>query len=172
MFNVIPPINGRNVGFAPQKNKFASSTNNLAPMKSDTVSFSGVKPVKFSDVYLDRMTHSMYLSKNSLTNSLKDTNPKMVMSVISDKVGELFAKRMDYLGYTRKTEFGSYTLAEHDDFSKTLSFHEKGEHRNKFVVDWTKQFNEIKKVVNTENYEFNAVKENLYEVLKKHNLMK
>jgi len=172
MFNVIPPITSRNVGFMPQNNRISKPLSNLAPLKADAVSFTGIMPVRFDELHLDCMTSKFYLNKKSISSALEGASPEVVMHILAEEVGELLAKRMDFLGYTPKTKFGSSCHAVHDDFPKTLNLHEKGKNRDILQVDWTKEYNGIRKLIAESGHETEEAKEKLFSLFQKYKLMK
>lgn len=172
MFNVIPPITSRKVGFSPQNNRFSAPAGNLAPLAADTVSFTGIMPVRFKELHLDSMSGKFYLNKKSISEALEGASPEVVMHILAEEVGELLAKRMDYLGYTPKTKFGSSCHALHDDFPKTLNLHEKGNNRDILQVDWTKEYNGIRKLITESGYETAEAQEKLFGLFQKYKLMK
>ena len=172
MFNVIPPISSRKVSFTPQNNRYSSAPNNLAPLKADTTSFTGATQFKFDDLYKICRANKFSLSKTTISRALEESDSENVMLVLSEKIGDVLAKRMNHSKYTSNTIFGSsiHTIAENTP--KVLVLHERANPREIQHVDWTNEYNEIKKVVSGYEVDANKTTEQLFELLQEYNLMK
>jgi len=187
MFNVIPPISPRQVGFAPQKNKFAYSPNNLAPLKADTTSFTGVQQIGFEKICGKFPDSNLYLSEIKIAKKIREAVPEDYMHVLSREIAEIAAKRLDFNGVIKKAESGSFGHPPHtQNYPGKISepsiftFHPSRKNTERYSMDWSEQYQGIQNVFEetgtkqnytATKYNFESAKDKLYTELRKLGLM-
>lgn len=142
--------------------KLNVANNNLSPLKADTTSFTGITEIKkiaFSELSKEDFPDRFYLRAGSILSRLKWIQGQSLMEDLPMDVGDLMARRMNFLGlrsgFPERTRCGGYSYGFDEDSPKFLELHEvltkklggaKNEH--KFQIDWTEQFNAINKILN------------------------
>lgn len=151
---------------------------NLAPLKADTVSFSGVEKLPLEALKSKDFTPSLYIGLGKLKDNMAFMTGEELMYNLTETVGELIAKRMKFLEISDRIKCGAFSVGMSENSPKFFKLHDVVTKKNggkncerKFEVDWTSQYNVLKKILDTPEKLTSEAKVNLTKALEEFNLL-
>ncbi len=186
MINLIsrqPSLNCKRIN-NNNSNIFSSGNcGNLAPLKVDTTSFTSFRRVDFSTLSNDNFPFQMYFNEAKILNKLSKHTGKEIMQQLPMEIGDLMAKRMEFLGkfsgFAERIKCGAFSFALTENGPKYFKLHDIVQKKDggksmerQFRLDWTKQYDLIMKNLDTPEKLTEEAKTQLLQTLTDLNLIK
>ncbi len=164
------PIIANRTGYSQQKNCYAPRLK--SELKSDTLSFTGMKQLTLSEINKVDFPRSMYLSKKAL--DMAENYGEHLFS----KIGKIMSKRLDFMGLTQDGVLGSFSYAENKNLPAKFVIHEKRAKSGRMQkpetleIDWSPAYKQIREVLDLSLQDPAALKKEIENVLISHKIIK
>lgn len=165
---------------AKSKNSYVN--NNLAPLKADTVSFRGntvYLKTNLSDINNNKFPDDLHLNLDQVYETFEKQQSYHRFEKFPFTLGELLAKRMNYLGLTENGFCGSISSGSDGRNINVMELDNTKKIEKSYEVNWTKEFEELQEFFEGgKNRLFGAsdsmeeIKKGLPEILKKQHWIK
>lgn len=151
-------------------------------LSRDKVAFTGIKKLGLEALVKKNIDFpdKLYVKSSVLKFRLKHNHPKEVLQDLPIQIGDLAAKRFQYLNdLDNRVVCGSISYGARPEMPKVFHLHDaflkkngNASEQNKYDVEWTKLYNSVEELLNKSEKLSEVEQKSVFELIKSWNLTK